>query len=636
MGRGTLSLLVVALSSSAPALAQEVVARQVAAPAGDVLSGLVRLPDPADTASVSFAALLPLEFERAADGRWFARASYPVERSGDLSLVLVSPSAANWSLLASVAGAPARPVGELFATERSVSLAGEPLPGWVALRLELRGVSAGRLEFRIESPAAHAPDAGWLLASASRELRARAFVDTQRLVAGAPIAVVAEADGRAHLATESAWLSLETESERHGLAMHDDGAHGDGAAGDGRFGAFVPGELLGNVRARVDLAGSARGGHGFARSVPLAFPVLAPRLLLDGTATARLVDDQQLLISIGAQPLGARARLHVSAEIWGRNAAGEPAPVCWLSRMLLPSEGNGGWQLALELDLDWLEVEGLGAPLELRMLRVQDPDSEALLDTLERLAFSAPPLARPRWSGGAVTAKMLTGVSGTSIGAGSQPPPEIPHYRSLMLVHGYCSGGSIWPAADFSQPKLEFLDPSANRTHDEFAQLIAQRASSQQLASFGVVAHSQGGPAALHLLTYYSSGLDFASGGRRIQSVAAPYQGTPLASLGGFACGVNSNMTPAGSTTWLAGIPSWARAEVSTWTTANSGSACNALTALFLSDPEDGTVEKLRAELPGGNNMGHVTGWCHTTGMSNPANYTDHARNQAMNAAAGR
>ncbi len=156
------------------------------------------------------------------------------------------------------------------------------------------------------------------------------------------------------------------------------------------------------------------------------------------------------------------------------------------------------------------------------------------------------------------------------------------------------------------------------------------------MTSYGIVAHSQGGCAALQLLTYYSSGLDSAEGGRRIQSVASPYQGTPLASLGGFACGVNNDMTPAGSAAWLAGIPSWARAQVSYWTTSNSGSACSIFTDGFLTNPEDGVVEMFRGQLPGGNSMGHVIGWCHTTGMSNPANYTDHVRNQAMDAAAAR
>jgi len=99
---------------------------------------------------------------------------------------------------------------------------------------------------------------------------------------------------------------------------------------------------------------------------------------------------------------------------------------------------------------------------------------------------------------------------------------------------------------------------------------------------------------------------------------------------------VNNDMTPAGSATWLAGIPSWARAEVSYWTTSNSGAICSTLTDFLLTDPEDGTVEQFRGQLPGANSMGHVLGWCHTTGMSNPANYTDHARNAVMNAAAAR
>ncbi len=85
---------------------------------------------------------------------------------------------------------------------------------------------------------------------------------------------------------------------------------------------------------------------------------------------------------------------------------------------------------------------------------------------------------------------------------------------------------------------------------------------------------------------------------------------------------------------WVSDTGYWA--EVFTWTTSNSGAASNFLTGLLLVDPEDGTVEKTRAELPGGNNMGHVVGWCHTTGMTNPANYTDHARNLAMDAAAAR
>jgi hypothetical protein len=304
--------------------------------------------------------------------------------------------------------------------------------------------------------------------------------------------------------------------------------------------------------------------------------------------------------------------------------------------MIDPKPHAGPWRLPLVLDLDWLEVAAASAPLELRAVRLQDPDTSVVLDAADLLPLVTPPLRARRIGSTPITPAMLTGNAGATLGGAPPTPSGFAANRALMLVHGYCSGGSIWPAADFTSPKLEFLDPSANRSHDQFAQLLAQRAVSSNVSSFGIVAHSQGGPAALHLLTYYTSGLDYSTNGRRIQSLASPYLGTPLASWGGFACGVNNDMTPANSATWLAGIPTWARAEVFTWTTANSGSACNFLTNFLLTDPEDGTVEKMRSELSGGNNMGHVVGWGHTTGMTNPASYTDHARNLLMNAAAAR
>ena len=116
----------------------------------------------------------------------------------------------------------------------------------------------------------------------------------------------------------------------------------------------------------------------------------------------------------------------------------------------------------------------------------------------------------------------------------------------LMLVHGYCSGG-VWPTGDFTGD-VEFQDFNQNRSHDQFANLI--RTYGNQFPSFGVVAHSQGGAASLHLYTYYWSGLDYSSGSRLIQSVGTPYQGTALAGnlallgqLFGAGCGTNWDLT---------------------------------------------------------------------------------------------
>jgi hypothetical protein len=43
-------------------------------------------------------------------------------------------------------------------------------------------------------------------------------------------------------------------------------------------------------------------------------------------------------------------------------------------------------------------------------------------------------------------------------------------------------------------------------------------------------------------------------------------------------------------------------------------------------------VERAYAQLPGANNLGHKTGWCHSSGMRDPAQTTDAARNVNMNA----
>lgn len=610
------------------------VERQVLAPASDIVDGVVRLPEPAALAEVSACSLERLAFERTRDG-WAATVRIAVERDGGWSLALLTPGVIDGRVLAAPAGAPLRPIDASFALQRQVTLAGDELPGWILDRRDLHAAVAGEWTVRIEVERASQVVEGWVLATASSEVRAQAHFASHLRVRGEPLAVLARASGRDVLATTGAELELEFEGQRELAPMHDDGLHADGAAGDGLFGAFLPADELGKFTARAHMLGTTRSGHAFRRSVALASELHEPALALDSSARLDTTPSGALRLSIGAQALDVPRRVHASAELWG-DRGGVATPVVWLSRLLVPSSSPTGLALTFEFDAGWLDLAGVQAPFELRQVRVQDPDTEGGLAFLEEIPLESVALATRAPSPSTSGANALLSLSGTPIGPRLPAPAARPIRPALLLVHGYCSSGSIWPAAHFSQPKLEFLDANANRSHDQFAQLILAQANAAQLSSWGVVAHSQGGAAALHLLTYYTSGLDYATGSRLIQSVATPYLGTPLASLGFFACGVNSNMTPSGASTWLAGIPSWARAEVHYWTTSNSGSACSGFTDFLLSNPEDGTVERTRGQLSGGNSMGHVTGWCHTTGMSNPANYTDATRNAAMNAAAAR
>ena len=131
--------------------------------------------------------------------------------------------------------------------------------------------------------------------------------------------------------------------------------------------------------------------------------------------------------------------------------------------------------------------------------------------------------------------------------------------------------------------------------------------------------------------------------------MGSPYQGTNLAgilaTLGnwfGVGCGYNNDLTYSGASNWLAGIPSWARAKVNYYTTSFrytnwwSNDYCQFATDLVLSDPEDGTTEQAKGQLPGAINRGHTTGQCHTANMRDPAQYLDSSRNATMNANAAR
>ena len=85
-------------------------------------------------------------------------------------------------------------------------------------------------------------------------------------------------------------------------------------------------------------------------------------------------------------------------------------------------------------------------------------------------------------------------------------------------------------------------------------------------------------------------------------------------------------------------IPSKNRNAVYFYTTSfNTGpwyeNNCD-LPSIVLDNPDDGTVEMSRGQLPGGNNMGNKKGWCHGDDMLDPDQKEDATRNRIMNSQA--
>lgn len=601
--------------------------KQIAAPPSEFAA--LQLPNPATTGVRSRTAMIPVNFDGTASWTGTLLLDAP-----SAEIIWFAPEGATWQLSLQT------PSGRFVeATARDTQL-GTDANTFAGRSVSLENVQTGRWQISVATQGND--DAGYLLVGSKESAyQLYSHLTTHELVTGNPIgfATYAYAADGAYDGVPQAIAGVIDSAELHVTAadgrtrtfpMADDGRHNDGAAADGVFGAIIvdakPGEYIAQVVAR----GHSADGAAFVRTSEHVFPVLANTVRLNGAATARVLDASRLQIDLGAEATG---EVVVSAEVWGSNGA-DMVPIAWISTI---ASAEGG-ALPLTLDARWIALAGAQAPFELRNVRVQDMATYIPVARADAIAFTASTL--PQAANKAISAVSDDMLMGTRP-AGPQPNAS---GGKLLLVHGYCSGG-VWPTSNFSEYSV-FQDYDQNRSHDTFATLIRDHGA--QFPSFGVVAHSQGGAASLHLYTYYWSGLDYSSGSRLIQSVGTPYQGTSLAGnlalLGqifGIGCGTNWDLTYDGAALWLSGIPSWARSRVYYSTTSFTDKwwrydYCHIGSDLLLSDPDDGTTEKWAGQLSGANNMGHKTGWCHTSSMRDPAQTTDYSRNVNMNAYANR
>ncbi|MCY7374528.1 MAG: hypothetical protein LH472_00965 [Pyrinomonadaceae bacterium] len=612
----------------------------------------MRLPNPADLGLKSKTAMLPIAANRAAQ-----KFAIPVENAADFRLLLLAPNSEKWQIkialpnedfinLRNGAGSP-----NIEITEDFYGLGDERFPAEV---FTFKNLTTGVL--RVEINTRRAASGGFLIAASESPLRLYSFVNTLETVRGQNIGLVASIfnnDDETVFAGRIGAANVRIEMPNGEILrtpMFDDGNHNDRLAGDGIFsGSFVPNQS-GRFNAQIIVNGANANGEAFIRTGEHLIEVAANRAAFDDNAFVKAIDETRFQIDLAAQNLKAGQQVIAHAEVWGRDANGNQKAIAWIGGMTLAEKSSGKNRVILPLTLDarWLVRSDAKSDFELRNVRLQNADSSIVLGTKDSIALSPILVSEDlsRTFNGAITAEMRTGLSPVE-----QSKIDVPNAvdGKLMLVHGYCSGDAWGAAASAGQftNYVKFLDLNQNRSHDQFAQRI--RNFGAALPSFGIVAHSQGGAASLHLYTYYWSGLDYATGGSRlIQSVGTPYQGTAIAgnlaaigSVFGAGCGANSDLTYSGAAAWLANIPSWARAKVFYHTTSFTDvwyryDYCSLATDLFLGDPEDGVVERAYGQLPGANNLGHKTGWCHTSGMRDPAQTGDSSRNANMNANAAR
>lgn len=616
----------------------------------------MRLPEAATLGVRSKAAMLPIRFRQDAEGNAVWSADVPVDDIGELKMTLLGTNTEEWQLRVSTGdGQLDLRQSSLVESQRSeVGLDGVAFPAEV---FTLSNARKGNWKVEIlaaNRDARAAETAGYLVVSSDSPYRLYSYLNTHQTLTGKPLEFVASVfDERADINTSvpEALAGSVTGAE---IELRTPGGKTEKLSLNGEnqrlFKAkFIPREA-GEYTAQITLRGVSAEGDQYVRTSEHVFHVLADSVKFGAATSAALVDDTRLRVSLPANGLSVGRKVIAYAEVWSRAGNGEEIPVAWIGGMAIAGGRKNRATVDLMLDARWLSRADANGDYVLRNVRLQDADYFVTLARADAIALEINSLPEAtRRSATEITDDMRMGNRPDTLNADATAAPNSITTQAvggkLMLIHGYCAGGNPFPVSQFSNYAV-FNDPNQSRTHDQFANLI--RNFGAQFPSFGAVAHSQGGAASLHLYTYYWSGFDYATGNRLIQTVGTPYQGTALAGnlavLGevfGAGCGGNSDLTYSGAASWLAGIPSWARAKVHYSTTSFTDvwyryDYCSLATDLFLGDPEDGVTERAYGQLPGANNRGHKTGWCHTSGMRDPAQTSDSARNADMNANAAR
>ncbi|PIP78984.1 MAG: conditioned medium factor [Gammaproteobacteria bacterium CG22_combo_CG10-13_8_21_14_all_40_8] len=690
------TISVLALSTFSASAYSAPVAKQLAGPSEEFSQ--LQTPDPQLSAIQSKTAMIPVQFKNDGKGNWTWQSDLAIDNK-DLQMLILAKEQKDWSislrdpvtqLPQNLKEAEFHPIDSVKSDSHQVKfgMEGAKFP---AVRYGFKDIESGHWTLQIST---HKPEAlpGFVVVGGNEAYQLRSFPTENKQIVGHPIhfvtqGVIAKPSNTVfnqaaldeqsitslssnpllpNELIEKALLKVtDPDGSKHQYAMYDDGLHGDKLPNDGVYGAdFTPAQK-GNYQVQIQAQGTNPEGNPFLRTTEHLVPIVEQTIDFDQKLVqADLLENQRLIIQLPmvnqsqteeketeVGEVTEPAHYRLIAEVWGYDAMGRKMiPVSWISTIAPLTKDS----LALQLDERWVQRAKAQGPFELRNLRIEETENYIPLVNVKRLSLSLSKMAETSLktlalnktaSFDAITHEMRMGVKPDTLQKIDATTQALPS-SGLMLVHGYCSGDVWGPVASQFSNAVVFSDLNANRSHDEFARKIRDFGASMN--SYGIVAHSQGGDAALHLYTYYWSGLDNASGNRMIQSLGTPYQGTPLAgnlaalgSVFGVGCGTNANLTTSGAASWLAGIPSWARDKVYYSTTSFTTKwwrydYCSVATDLFLSDPEDGVVEKSRGQLSGGHNMGHKTGWCHTSGMRDPAQTKDSSRNSDMNANAMR
>lgn len=632
--------------------------KRLFAPAVDIERGIVVLPDPSATATVSRVVVREGRFTLGQHGAGSTVRFGFEHGGGPLRIVALGRDSYRWggelrvegeSIPLRGGGGTVLRVSESFGSQ---ALVGFDEPASV-FEVDVPAGSVG-LEFRARVP--EGTPAAIVVADPSEDsLDVRLVSRVQRANQPLWLRTSGRTAGVAPLGGAPLGFAVDSATITWSDGVREPGFVDDSDPGLIRFDRARAGDAVVRVDGRVRSA----DGRLRPRTVCLLTRVVdgaviagAPRMSIapDGWMTLELPLGQTRVGDV----------VFAATELWAGSTGGA-RPLGWIGGLAAVEQGDG-WDdgrgvasggaaafVRIGCDARCLAI-GPDETLQCRAVRLQERDGFAPLDLRCMLVPEVDPaleaaLSRSRSADAAELWRGRPGIAGVPIPSSEGFVPPVGSH-ALVLSHGYCADANTWPLAQFGADAWRYENLNQNLSNDAFALDIATRAA--QFKSYGVIAHSQGGCAALHLFTHYWSGLDWTGAGRLIQTVGTPFEGTALAgnvaALGeifGIQCGATYDMTYDGAAAWLSTIPTAARARVYTHTTTFTNNPfvydyCNILSDILLTDPEDGVTEDWSGHIAGAVNMGLRTGWCHVSGMRDPDQTLDANRNATMNAQGAR
>ena len=431
-----------------------------------------------------------------------------------------------------------------------------------------------------------------------------------------------------------------------------------GISPEGEISTTIPKLAAGDYRLEVEFSATMSNGDVIQRTGYYGFPVLGSEAQLTSASRTKVLDENRLSVDIGIEGVADKELLVFYAEIWR-----DDKPVSTINTITSVHETSIGNSVTVALDSRWFalaETHGQQG-FEFRNIRLLDPNTYLLLDSKADLfvpVVGFPEQESIKASAVEINDEMLLGKNDITVpvasGQGAQESVNF-DANGIMLVHGWCSNTSTWQQWRFNDgPTVEYNSPITSMGRNDFAIELALQSNVAFRDWFSVVAHSQGGQAAVHMQSYYFTGLDNSPAPRPIQTVGTPYQGSLLMDLyvGSGAgmindifniddCQAQWSLTTASSIPWAIMLPFNSQQRTFYYRTTHGMPSnwweslqfwrwkCNA-GSWIIPGADDGVVSVGEGWLGLGNDMGIMARECHTGGMNFMDQRRDNNRNDIM------